>query len=52
MFAKELFHSRIEYFKNAIDLILIDRAKRYNKSSIFNLQFRLARVRLKAPMAL
>ncbi|CAB1077247.1 hypothetical protein D1AOALGA4SA_5039 [Olavius algarvensis Delta 1 endosymbiont] len=47
MFAQELFHSRIEYFKSAIDLYLNDRAKRYHKSSIFNLQFRLAQVGLR-----
>ncbi|CAB1081049.1 hypothetical protein D1AOALGA4SA_8713 [Olavius algarvensis Delta 1 endosymbiont] len=39
MFAQDLCHCRIEYFWNAIDLNLKDRAKRYNKSSIFNLQF-------------
>ncbi len=29
-----------------INFNIIDRAKRYHKSSIFNLQFRLVRVRL------
>ncbi|CAB1071709.1 hypothetical protein D1AOALGA4SA_1335 [Olavius algarvensis Delta 1 endosymbiont] len=38
MFAQDLCYCRIEYFWNAIDLNLKDRAKRYNKSSIFNLQ--------------
>ncbi len=36
MFAKDLCHSQIEYFRNAIDLDRKDRAKRYHKSSIFN----------------
>ena len=36
MFAHDLYHCRIEYFRNAIDLNWKDRAKRYNKSSIFN----------------
>jgi alkylhydroperoxidase/carboxymuconolactone decarboxylase family protein YurZ len=44
MFAKDLCHSQIEYFRNVIDLDRKDRAKRYNKSSIFNLQFRFIRV--------
>jgi hypothetical protein len=38
MFAHDLCHSRIEYFKNVIDLDRKDRAKRYHKSSIVNLQ--------------
>jgi hypothetical protein len=37
----------IEYLRNSIELNRKDRAKRYHKSSIFNLQFRLIRVRLK-----
>jgi hypothetical protein len=36
--AHDLCHSRIGYFRNAIDLDREDRAKRYHKSSIFNLQ--------------
>jgi hypothetical protein len=38
MFAHDLRHSQIEYFRNAIDLDRKDRAKRYHKSSIVNLQ--------------
>ena len=45
MFAHDLCHCHIEYFRNAIDLNWKDRANRYNKSSIFNFQFRLVRVR-------
>ena len=44
MFAHDLCHSQIEYLRTAIDLNKKDRAKRFNKYSIFNLQFRLARV--------
>ena len=39
MFAHDLCDSRIEYFRNAIDLNRKDRAKRYHKSSIFNRQY-------------
>jgi hypothetical protein len=39
MFAHDLCHSQIEYLSNAIDLNRKDRAKRYHKSSIFNLQY-------------
>jgi hypothetical protein len=38
MFAHDLCHSQVEYFRNAIDFNRKDRAKRYHKSSIFNLQ--------------
>ncbi|CAB1072134.1 hypothetical protein D1AOALGA4SA_1452 [Olavius algarvensis Delta 1 endosymbiont] len=38
MFAQDLGYSRIECFKDAMSLNLNDRAKRYSKSSIFNLQ--------------
>jgi hypothetical protein len=38
MFAHDLCHNQIEYFRNAIDLDRKDRAKRYHKSSIFNRQ--------------
>jgi len=34
MFAHDLCHSQIEYFRNAVDLNRKDRAKRYHKSSI------------------
>jgi hypothetical protein len=44
MFAHDLCYSRIEYLRNFIDLNRKDRAKRFHKSSIFNLQFRLVRV--------
>ena len=39
MFAHDLWNSQIEYLCNYIDLIRKDRAKRYHKSSVFNLQF-------------
>jgi len=38
MFAHDLCYNRIEYFKNVIDLDRKDRAERYHKSSIDNLQ--------------
>jgi hypothetical protein len=38
MFAHDLCHSQIEYFRNAIDLDRKDRAKRYHKASFFNRQ--------------
>ena len=38
MFAHDLCQSQIEYLSNSTDLNRKDRAKRYNKSSIFNLQ--------------
>jgi hypothetical protein len=38
MFAHDLCHSQIEYFRNAIDPNRKDRAKRNHKSSIFNRQ--------------
>jgi len=38
MSVKDLRHSQIEYFRNAIDLDRKVRAKRYHKSSINNLQ--------------
>jgi len=38
MFAHDLCHSQIEYLRTAIDLNKKDRAKRFNKYSIFNLQ--------------
>jgi len=53
MFAHDLYHSRIKYLSNStsrepldrtIDLNRKDRAKRYHKSSIVNIQFRLVRV--------
>jgi len=39
MFAHDLCYSQIEYFRTAADLNKKDRAKRFNKYSIFNLQF-------------
>jgi len=39
MFSHDLCHSQIEYLRTAIDLNKKDRAKRFNKYSIFNLQF-------------
>jgi hypothetical protein len=39
MFAHDLCHSQIEYFRNDIDFNRKDRAKRYHKSSIFNLKY-------------
>jgi hypothetical protein len=44
MFAHDLCHSQIEYLSNSIDFNKKDRAKRYHKYSIFNIQFRLVRV--------
>ncbi|CAB1075986.1 hypothetical protein D1AOALGA4SA_3788 [Olavius algarvensis Delta 1 endosymbiont] len=38
-------YSQVEYFRAALDLNKKDRVKQFNKYSIFNLQFRLARVR-------
>ncbi len=55
MFAQDLCHSQVEYLSNSIDFNRKDRAKRYHKSSIVNIQFRLVRVGfmgrwLRAPM--
>ncbi len=44
MFEQDLYYSRIENLSSSIDFNLIDRAKRYNNSSIFNIHFRLCRV--------
>ncbi|CAB1075517.1 hypothetical protein D1AOALGA4SA_3337 [Olavius algarvensis Delta 1 endosymbiont] len=38
MFAQDLSHKQIEDISNSIDFYKRDRAKRYHKSSIFNLQ--------------
>jgi hypothetical protein len=46
MFAHDLCHSQIEYLRNSVDLDRKDRAKRYHKSSIVNIQFRLVHVRV------
>jgi hypothetical protein len=39
MFAHDLRHNQIEYLSNSTDLNRKDRAERFHKSSIFNLQY-------------
>jgi hypothetical protein len=45
LFAHDLWHRQIENLSNSIDLNRKDGAKRYHKSSIFNIQSRLVRIR-------